>query len=179
MEILEKEYSPERLSRRGELIAWGCTAATLATLLFLRLNGVAGSWLLTVLLILLLISGAGISLSNWVDRHTRLWLHPDGVEFSNGLRHVRLAWPQIRSVRVAPSQWGSQVSVIGDMVHFEFRTLGEVVMSGQVRGRMGFIAGEAILQRITGAAQLQRDPQPDGTTIYHQPGGPAKDSLTK
>lgn len=119
------------------------------------------------LAIVLLLAALSISLGNWMDRRTRLELLPDGVHFKNGLRDVRLSWDEIRQVQVYPGRWGKRVSVIGPAAHFEFRTLGEVSVQGETKGRLGFTQGERILQRILEAADLVPKPDSQSTDPYY------------
>jgi hypothetical protein len=47
------------------------------------------------------------------------------------------------------------VRIIGDQAHFDFRTLGELKLGGDVKGRMGFAQGELILRQILRASGLK------------------------
>lgn len=161
------EFHPELTSRRGELIAWGSTLLVAAGWVVLAVTGnhVPGS--VPFLGILLLLSAVSISLGNWMDRQTRLRLEPGGISFRNGLRTVHLDWDQVRQVQVYPGKWGKRVSVIGPDSHFEFRTLGEVTVQGEVKGRMGIAAGERILQTILDKAGLVHKPDSPSTGPYY------------
>jgi hypothetical protein len=113
---------------------------------------------------------ATISLGNWMDRHTLIGLDEAGVGYRNGLRNVPLKWEDIQQVRVLPAQWGNRVQVIGEQAYFVFNTLGEVQVQGKIMGRVGFIDGEAILQRIIKSADLRAVPPPDASApagIYY------------
>ena len=94
-----KEYRPELIPSRGEATAWGLTVLLLATWLILALLEQPALAAARILAIVLLVFSLGISLSNWMDRRTTLRIAPQGVEFANGLRHVRLAWDEVRQVR--------------------------------------------------------------------------------
>jgi hypothetical protein len=97
----------------------------------------------------------GISLGNWMDRHTALRLEPGGLAYQNGLRHVRLKWEEIQRVRVLPAAWGKKVQVFGRHTYFAFNTLGEVKVQGKMMGRVGFAAGDQILEQILRSADLR------------------------
>ncbi len=164
-----REFHPELIPRRGEWIAWGLALVALAVLgvLFalgarLPLTGVLLAGLLTL-------SAASISLGNWMDRHTVLMLHPDGVRFRNGLRNVSLSWDDIREVRVADTSLGRRVQVRGEKDGFVFRTLGEVWARDELKGRTGFLEGERILKEIVRAAGLQESRQQDDVQYYARP----------
>ncbi len=58
-------------------------------------------------------------------------------------------------MQVIPSAWGKKVRVIGKNGHFDFRTLGEVRLQGEVKGRLGFEKGEEILSQILAKANLK------------------------
>ncbi len=161
-----KEYRPELLSRRGELIAWGSTLILGIGGLVLRLGGQPVPGVVFFLGVFLLLAALSISLGNWMDRHTLIRLDGKGIEFSNGLRHVYLPWQEIRQVYVLPSRWGDKVQVFGARAYFHFRTLGEVKVQGEVKGRMGFEKGEEILGAILLNGQLHAVERPGEGNYY-------------
>jgi hypothetical protein len=165
-ENLVQEFHPVLNSRRGELIAWGSALLVAAGWLVLALSGnrVPGS--VPFLGIVLLLASLSISLGNWMDRRTRLELGLDGVHFQNGLRDVQLSWDEILQIQVYPGKWGKRVSVIGPASHFEFRTLGEVSVQGETKGRMGFVDGARILQEMLQTAGLVPKPDSQSTDPY-------------
>lgn len=160
------EFRPELLSRRGEFVAWGLSLVLAAAWLVLLVLGQPVFWGLPLLLAFISLAALGISLGNWMDRHTLIRLHTSGVEFENGLRHARLAWNEIRQVQVFPSGWGDKVRVVGEQVHFSFRTLGEVKLQGEVKGHMGFTEGQKVLQHILEKANLKQIEQ-SGSGYYY------------
>ena len=143
----KREFRPELLSRRGEWTAWALMLAASVGMWFLNRSGYIPTWA-WIFWFFLLFSGVSISLGNWLDRSTVIWLEADGIRFKNGLRRVRLRWPEIQKVAVLPSRWGKSVQVIGEKSHFGFKTLGEVQFQGEVRGRTGFIEGQKILDVV-------------------------------
>ena len=151
----DHEYRSELIPRRGEWIAWGSTLIIGATWIILRLNERPVFVAVPILAITLMLAALGISLGNWMDRRTVIRLGEGGVEFDNGLRHVRFAWPEVHQVRVFHSRWGKKVHVFGERVYFSFRTLGEVHLQGELKGRMGFEKGEEILRQIVLSSRLQ------------------------
>jgi hypothetical protein len=152
-------FKPEVVSRRSELIAWVSALLVNGTWIVLLILGQPLSFWLPLLGIPLLIVAFGMSLSNWMDRHTYLELDMDGVSFSNGLRNVQLTWPEIMELRVLPAQWGKKVQVFGEQSYFGFHTLGEVKANGRVLGRTGFADGERVLKRILDQAELRETKQ--------------------
>ncbi len=162
-----RDFHPVRLPRRSEGIAWALSAVLLATWWVLQANEAALSGTAALLLAFMVFSASTMSLASWMDRRTRLTLDPAGVFFENGLRRVRLGWDEIRKVRVIPAQAGSQrVQVLGAAAHFEFRTLAEVRLQGEIKGRAGFEAGEAILKTILGRARLSKMQDEAAYTYY-------------
>jgi hypothetical protein len=143
-----KEYHPELIPRRGELVAWALFFMVAAPWLGMRLYGVRLPFILPLFGGVLLLAALSISLGNWMDRHTSLRIDADGLIFHNGLRDVQLRWDQVKEVRVNPSSWSKKVWVIGEGVRFDFNTLGEVKYRGELKGRTGFMDGEAILRKI-------------------------------
>ncbi len=107
-----------------------------------------------------------MSLGNWMDRKTLLRVDGNGVSFKNGVRDVRFGWDDIRQINVIPLQWGKSVQVIGDGKHFEFRTLGEMQYQGEVRGRLGFAEGEAVLQYLLEQTALSLLKEEKGRYYY-------------
>jgi hypothetical protein len=148
------EFRPVLLSRRGEWTAWGLFLAASAGVLVLRRSTYVPIWA-WIFWFFLLFSAVSISLGNWIDRRTFIRLERDGIRFENGLRRVRLGWPEVQKVAVLPARWGQAVQVIGERAHFAFKTLGEVEFQGEVRGRTGFVEGQAILGVILREAGLQ------------------------
>jgi hypothetical protein len=151
-----QEYRPELLSRRGEFVAWSLAVIVNSTWLVLILADRDFPGAVSFFAVFLLAVALSISLGNWMDRRTVLRLNQEEIIFDNGLRHARLRYEDIRQVQVFPSAWGNKVRVIGTQAHFDFRTLGEVKVQGEVKGRMGFPEGEQILKRILEMAQLKK-----------------------
>jgi hypothetical protein len=160
------DLRPELISRRGEIVAWTVAALTAGAWGFLAALGFPVHPALKVLAILLALCGAMISLGNWMDRQTRLQLTLQGIEFTNGLRHVRLRWGEIQRLEIFPSPWGDKVSVQGTRSYFSFRTLGEVKAQGKIQGRMGFVRGDEIKRQILEKASLKQVNQP-GSGYYY------------
>jgi hypothetical protein len=142
-----REFRPELLTRRGEWTAWALALAASAGMWFLNRSGYIPAWA-WIFWAFLFFSGLSISLGNWLDRNTAIWLEADGIRFENGLRRVRLSWREVQKVAVLPARWGKAVQVSGEKSHFGFKTLGEVQFQGEVRGRTGFPDGQAILDVI-------------------------------
>jgi hypothetical protein len=142
-----REFRPELLSRRGEGTAWALALAASLGMWFLNRSGHIPAWA-WIFWFFLLFSGVSISLGNWLDRTTIIWLAADGIRFENGLRRVRLNWREVQKVAVLPARWGQSVQVVGEKSHFGFKTLGEVQFQGEVRGRTGFPEGQKILDVI-------------------------------
>lgn len=151
----DREYRPELIPRRGEWIAWGSALIVSASWIILRLNERPVFVAVPFLAVTLILAALSISLSNWMDRQTVIRLGEGGLEYDNGLRHVQLTWPEIHQVRVFPSRWGKKIQVFGERVYFSFRTLGEVHLQGELKGRMGFEKGEEILRQIVFSGGLQ------------------------
>ena len=160
-----REFHPELLSRRGEWTAWALTLAASIGMWFLNRSGYIPAWA-WIFWAFLLFSSLSISLGNWLDRNTVIWLEADGIRFEDGLRRVRLNWQEVQKVAVLPARLGKTVQVIGERSHFEFKTLGEVQFQGQVRGRTGFLEGQAILDVILREAGLVLVEESDNAYYY-------------
>lgn len=161
-----KEYHPELLSRRGEIVAWGSGLLLVATWIFLVFTSNQVHRAIPFLTIFLLMSAIGISLGNWMDRNTTIKLFTGGIHYQNGLRNVTLDWPEISQVQVFPSNWGKKVRVLGAKAHFDFRTLGEVKVAGETKGVMGFLEGERILKQIIEKSEIKLVRQVGGSYYY-------------
>jgi hypothetical protein len=167
--MLEKpvrEYRPELLPRSGETIAWALLLLTSLNLIVLKrwMNEIpAAAWLVWALLLFFAVS---ISLNNWVERHTRLRLDESGITFENGLRSVRLTWPEVQGVSRFPARWGQTVQVLGQKTGFVFHTLGEVYLQGRLRGKTGFAEGEKILEEIVVMSRLDKMTESNGVVYY-------------
>jgi len=150
-----REYRPELLPRRGEWVAWSLSIIALTVWLILALLDQLVFASFKLLAGILLLAALAISLGNWMDRRTFLRVEPQGLHFENGLRKTSLRWEEIRSVEVYPSNMGDKVRVLGDNNSFNFRTLGEVRLQGDLKGRMGFSDGEQILRQILRTSRLK------------------------
>ena len=157
----QREFKPELVSRRSELIAWGGAILVNGIWLALIVFSQSMSFWLPIIGIPLLLIALGMSLGNWMDRKTSIKLDADGIYFTNGLRHADLSWDEIQEVRVLPAQWGEKVQVFGDKVYFAFHTLGEVTSNGRVLGRTGFQEGVRILEIILEKSGLSGSKQVD------------------
>jgi hypothetical protein len=162
----EGEFRPELLSRRGEIIAWISTLMVTVVWIGLRVAGLKIPFFLVFLGVFLFFAAVFISLSNFIDRRTVLRLGESGIEFENGLRHVRLEWSEIMQVQVLPTMLGRKVRVIGADRVFQFYTLSEVKLGGEVKGRTGFLAGEHLLKYIIETAGLREIRQDGGARYY-------------
>ena len=159
-------YRPELLSRRGEFIAWGTSILVFLGWLILSLNGRQVPFAVPFLGITLVLAALAISLGNWMDRKTELRLDAGGVTYENGLRYAALKWNEINEISVFPSKWGKKVHVLGATAHFNFRTLGEVKVQDEVKGRMGFAEGDKILSIMLEQANLKEIAGP-GPGFYY------------
>lgn len=158
-----REYRPELIPRRGEMIAWAGAVAVGLVWLVLLLTNQRVIFVIPAMFLILLLSALLISLSNWVDRKTVIRMDSEGIEHQNGLRKVRLAWSEVAEVHVVPSRWGNRVQVSSQKNTFAFHTLGEVRMHGELKGRMGFEMGEEILRQLVLNSGLQiADQQGEG-----------------
>lgn len=142
-----REFRPEFLPRRGEWTAWMLAFAAGVGMWFLGRTGYVPTWA-WIFWAFLLFSGVSISLGNWLDRKTVIYLDSDGIRFENGLRQVWFGWQDIQKVAVLPARWGKSVQVIGGRAYFRFKTLGEVHFQGEMRGQTGFRDGKTILDEI-------------------------------
>lgn len=156
-----KEFRPELIPRRGEAIAWLGTLIVAVAIAILVVTGNRVSFWLLILGVPLALVSIGISLGNWMDRHTVMQLSEQGVRYRNGLRRVEFGWNDIREVRVLPAQWGKKVQVFSEGSYFGFHTLGEVSAHGKSLGRTGFKEGEQILKMILDQADLKLVQQVD------------------
>jgi len=159
-------FRPELLSRRGELIAWGTSILVFLGWLILSLNGRRVPFAVPFLWITLFFAALAISLGNWMDRKTELRLDAGGVTYKNGLRYAALKWDEINEIRVFPSKWGKKVHVLGARAHFNFRTLGEVKVQDEVKGRMGFAEGDKILSVMLEQTNLKELAGPGSGRYY-------------
>jgi hypothetical protein len=159
-------YHPELISRKGEMIAWGTALLVVIGWLILYLSGRNVIAAIPFLAVFLVLSGMAISLGNWMDRHTSLAIDEHAIEFRNGLRHTRALWSDIKEVRVTPSQWGKKVQVYGERVYFTFRTLSEVKVQGELKGRFGFAKGDEILREIVLRSALEIVERPGEGITY-------------
>lgn len=162
-----RNFHPESLSRKAELVTWVLALVVLVAWWVLQSNQARFATTAVILFAFLIFAAFAMSLGNWMDRHTVLRLDSEGVHFRNGIRDVRLAWDAIEELRVLPGQAGSRrVQVLGHRVYFEYRTLAEVRLNDTVKGRSGFEAGDAILEMILAESHLAEQ-EKTATHIYY------------
>jgi len=161
-------FRPELLSRRGEFIAWGTSLIVFLGWLIISLNGRQVPFAVPFLGIILVLAALAVSLGNWMDRKTELRVDTDGVNYENGLRYAALKWNEINEIRVFPSKWGKKIHVLGATAHFNFRTLGEVKVQDEVKGRMGFAEGDKILSMMLEQANLKEIAGPESGCYYRR-----------
>lgn len=162
----EREFHPELLPRTGEVIAWALLLLVNINLFILRRwlgNIPIAVW---VVWASLLFAAASISLNNWVERHTRLRLDKDGVTYENGIRSVRLTWPEVQSVSRFPARLGHTIQVVGQKTAFVFHTLGEAWLRDELRAKTGFVQGEEIFKEIVAKSNLQEIAENNGVVYY-------------
>lgn len=165
-EDTQGEFRPELLPRRGELNAWLLALAATVGMIALHFTWrIIPSWA-WIFSGFLFFSALSISFGNWMDRKTRIQVEEDGIRFESGIRHVRLSWSDVQKVAVLPSRWGKTVQVIGNTVHFAFKTLGEVQFQGEIRGRTGFAEGQKILNVILKKTDLKLVEQTNDSYYY-------------
>jgi hypothetical protein len=114
---------------------------------------------------LILFSAFSISLGNWMDRRSLIRLDSDGIAFQNGIRSVRLTWPEVQNVAVIPTRLGERVQVQSAQSHFTFKTMGESTIGTQ-QFRTGFADGQEILETILKNCGLQVKAEKDGMVYY-------------
>ncbi len=162
-------FRPLRPSRRGEAYAWGLAAvmATTAALLAWRVGVVP--WFVWIFLGFFLGAAILSSFAYWMDAQTVLTLdEQEGLTFRNGLRRVRLAWPEVSAVRIFDDRWGKRIAVHGQNgQHFTFRTVTEVeIHEGRPQKLFGFEKGEALAQTIIRQAGLTLQTERDDEVYY-------------
>jgi len=164
-----KEFHPELIPRKGERTAW---LLLILALVYLVVALWRDSDLINVAIffvLLIFFSAGSITLGNWMDRKTVLRLDSAGVNFNNGLRNVAFKWGEVWEVRVIDSSWGRRVQVRGAETTFTFRTLGEVVLQGELKGQIGFAEGKSILKMILKSSGLQEIETGEKFRYYARP----------
>ncbi|MBT3322003.1 MAG: hypothetical protein HN392_06920 [Anaerolineae bacterium] len=164
--MLNKEFRPELISRRGELNAWVfalVVSIALGFMFWAMGNIPTVAWVFWGFLFFAALS---TSFGNWMDRSTVMGLDDNGIAFENGIRQVALNWQEVKSVNVIPARWGKTVQLIGEESHFEFRTLGEVQYQGEVTGRLGFVEGDDVLKEILKKTKLRLEKEEKGSYYY-------------
>jgi hypothetical protein len=160
-----QEFHPLIGNRRTELFAW-ILAIIIISMSWFRPNASGIRQLFTFVLVGFFgLSAVFISFGNWLDRHTSLTLTDLGIEYKNGIRHVRMDWAGIKEVRIFPSSKGSKVIIYNSSKHLSFQTLTEISTDGKVKIRYGFEKGEEILEMILRKSNL-RDVEKRHTERY-------------
>jgi hypothetical protein len=163
--VTTREFRPELLPRRGELMAWLAGIGMVVGLFLATSRWGSPSFIFWAFGVFLLFSAISISLGNWVDRRSVIRLEADGIAFENGLRSVRLNWLEVQNVAVVPTRLGKRVQVQGAQSHFTFKTMSEAALGGQ-QLRTGFADGQEILETILKECGLQLKAEKDGMVYY-------------
>lgn len=162
------EYRPILLSRRGEITAWALTFIIFVTLVTLMLFNVSVPLMAILLGLFFLLISCSISFGNWLDRKTVILVDTDGITFRNGLRNTRFQWSQIREVHKIPARWGTKVQVVAEETGFSFNLMGEILLNGEVKGRLGFEQGEEILGIILQRGELHPEKEENRVVYYYR-----------
>ena len=165
-DLLNRELCPELLSRQGEYLAWGSTLLAIGAWSYLAYRGERVHPIFILLGAFILLSALALSLGNWVDRRTVIYIQVDRIKYRDGLRSVELRWDQINQVEVYPSRMGDKVVVQAERLHFNFRTHAEIKSRGKVKGYVGFVEGQAILEHILANSNLNTSKQSGSATYY-------------
>lgn len=163
--LTTREFRPELMPRRGELMAWLAGVGMAVGLFLATSRWGSPSFIFWMFGFFLLFSAASISLGNWMDRRSVIRLGADGIAFENGLRSVRLGWPEVQNVAVVPTRLGKRVQVQGAQSHFTFKTMSESTLAGQ-QIRTGFAEGQEILDAVLKECGLQVKAEKDGMVYY-------------
>jgi hypothetical protein len=160
-----REFRAELMPRRGEGMAWLAGIGMVVGLFLATGRWGSPSFIFWAFGAFLLFSAMSISLGNWMDRRSVIRLGADGIGFENGVRSVRLTWPEVQNVAVVPTRLGKRVQVQGAQSHFTFKTMSESTLAGQ-QMRTGFADGQEILDTILKECDLKVKVEKDGMTYY-------------
>lgn len=158
-------YRPDVLPRRNEFIAWGVFLLAGAGVLVFRVTTELPAWVNYGIAVLFVLA-AGLSLGNWMDRRTQLELSAEGLEFQNGLRHIKMNWQDVQAVQVAPSSLGTGVRVTASRRRFSFTVSGGVRLLGKRQGKFGFAEGDEIIKEIVRRSGLSLAGHNGATYFY-------------
>ena len=163
--LMAREFHPELMSRRGEILAWLVSLGLVLTLILGTINWGPMLWLYWLFTVFIILSAMSISLGNWVDHRSVIHMDSDGIAFENGLRSVRLGWREVQNVAVVEARSGKRVQVQGPMSRFTFRMMRESAFNGQLQ-RTGFVAGQEIFETILLESGVKFKAEKNGMSYY-------------
>lgn len=162
---LQAVHRPAQSSRRGELIAWLCTAGAGAGTYLLSLQAGRVPAVGVGLTAFFLLAGGMISFGQWVDRGTTLVLDNQAVAYRSPLRRVELRWIEVQQLWAVEVGSGWRVGVGGETEGFAFRTQATVGLSSMGSMAVGFAKGEQLAATIRNRAGLGPAEWQDGHWI--------------
>ncbi len=162
---MSREFRPEFLPRRGEIMAWIAAIGLFVGLFMATDRWGTQPFVYWAFAGLVAFSALSISLGNWMDRRSVIRMGADGIAFENGVRSVRLTWPEVQNVAVIPTRLGKRVQVQGATSHFTFKTMSESTLGGQ-QLRTGFAEGQEILEVVLKECGLRVKAEKDGMIYY-------------
>lgn len=140
-------FQPWVGQRRAEALAWASCLLIGVFLGFLNMRGEPLPCMGLGLFALFLAGAMLVSFSNWIDRHTRIRIDADQVEFRSPLRKVAIAWESLESLTAVRAASGWRILVAGAEEYFQFRT--ESILGQGTRAAMAVgIQGGVRLARL-------------------------------
>lgn len=162
-ELTARSYRPYPPDRKGEILAWLCTAGVL-------LAGALWQWkigempaAIIGLTVFVGLAAILITFGNWVDRSTRIDVNPDGIKYQNGLRSLMIGWGVVRGLRAFPLRRGWRLEVENPIGRLSFRSPAELQLGSFEGMQVGIEYGDDLARDIVAGAQLARlERQDDG-----------------
>lgn len=150
----EEIFRPAKVSRQGELIAWGSAFAIGIGLGIYYIKTQEIQIITSGMLFFFLSAGALISFGAWVDKRTIIRVNSQRLIYRSPFKELNLNWDQILQVRATQARRLWRIIVASRDAHFRLRVSTSASEEENLTDFLALPDGERLVQIISGMAGL-------------------------